>query len=431
MALVVVFVLLLLTAAPSSAQDRPTAVSIELAGTIDPASAGWLEEALEDAADEGRPLAIVRLDTPGGLDSSMRQIVRDIIDAGLPVVVYVSPDGARAASAGLYITLAADVAAMAPQTNIGSATPIQLGGGETEEVLGRKIENDAAAYARALSEAHDRNADLAERMVRDAANVTAATALRRGLIEFVAGDERALLRQLDGHAVPGPKGGTLETEGLAIESRDMPLHYELQQFLVNPTFAYLLLMLGLLGIFLEVLSPGFGAPGVVGAVALVLGLYGSAQLPVTAAGIVLLVLGIGLLVAETQVPSFGAFGAGGIAALIASGLLLYDTDSDVFEVSVPVAIATGGALGGFTLFAASKAVAARHAPPRDPAHDLLGAVGTVRTAFDPTGQVYVQGALWRARLEHPESAVAVGERIRVTSVDGLTLTVKPQPKEDP
>jgi membrane-bound serine protease (ClpP class) len=423
--------LFLLAAAPAAAQDRPAAVSVELTGTIDPATAGWVDEALDDAADEGRPLAIIRIDTPGGLDSSMREIVRDILEAPLPVVVYVSPDGARAASAGLFITLAADVAAMAPQTNIGSATPVQLGGGETEEVLGRKIENDAAAYARALAEGHDRNADLAERMVRDAANVAAPTALRRGLIDVVAQDEAALLRQLDGRGVKGPKGGRLNTDGLAVESRDMPLHYEIQQFLVNPTFAFLLLMLGLLGIVIEVMSPGLGGPGVVGAVAFVLGLYGSAQLPVTAAGVVLLVLGIGLLAAETQVPSFGVLGAGGIAALIASGLLLYDTDSDVFEVSVPVAVATGGALGGFTLFAASKAIAARHAPPRDPAHDLLGAVGTARTALEPTGQVYVQGALWRARLADPESRVTIGERVRITAVDGLTITVKPQPEEDP
>lgn len=360
----------------------------------------------------------------------MREIVRDIIGAPLPVVVYVSPDGARAASAGMYITLAADVAAMAPQTNIGSATPVQLGGGETEEILGRKIENDAAAYARALAEAHERNADLAERMVRDAANLEAPAALRRGLVEFVVADERELLRRLDGHEVVGPKAGVLDTAGLGIESRDMPLQYEIQQFLVNPTFAYLLLVIGLLAIVIEVTSAGFGGAGALGAVALVLGLYGSAQLPVTAAGIVLLLIAIALLVAETQVPSFGVLGAGGIAALIASGLLLYDTESDVFEVSVPVAVAAGGALGAFTLFAASKAVAARHAPPRDPAHDLLGATGTVRSGFAPTAHVYVQGALWRARLEDPEASAAVGERVEVTNVDGLTLTVKPQPKED-
>ena len=415
----------LLVAAAAQPQGR-AAVSIELTGTIDPATAGWIEEALEDAAEENRPLAILRLDTPGGLDSSMREIVRAILDAPLPVVVYVSPDGARAASAGLFVTMAADVAAMAPQTNIGSATPVTLGGGETPEVLGRKIRNDAAAYVRALAEAHDRNADLAERMVRDAVNVTATAARERDLVEIVAPSEQALLAQLDGRAVPGPKAQTLDTDGLAIEQRDMPLQYEVQQVLVNPTVAYLLLIVGLLGIVFELLSPGLGGPGVLGAVAFVLGLYGSAQLPVTAAGIILLLLAVGLLAAETQVPSFGALGAAGIAALIAGGLLLYDTDSEVFEVSVPIAAATGVALGAFTLFAASKAIAARREPPHGGPEDLVGAHGTVRVALDPVGQVYVAGALWRARAEQPLSR---GERVRVVGVDGLTLTVHHDPKE--
>ncbi|HWC28330.1 MAG TPA: nodulation protein NfeD [Solirubrobacteraceae bacterium] len=418
---------LLLAAAAAQPQQR-AAVSVELTGTIDPATAGWVREALADAAEQDRPLVIVRLDTPGGLDSSMRAIVRAILDAPLPVVVYVAPDGARAASAGLFITMAADVAAMAPQTNIGSATPISLGGGEPDEVLGRKIRNDAAAYVRALAEAHDRNADLAERMVREAVNVPAPTALRRDLVEIVAPSERALLAELDGLEVPGPKRQTLDTDNLRIERRDMPLQYEIQQLLVNPTVAYLLLIGGLLGIVFEVLSPGLGGPGVLGAVALVLGLYGSAQLPVTAAGIVLLVLAIGLFVAETQVPSFGVLGIAGIAALVAGGLLLYDTDSDVFRVSVPIAAATGVALGSFTLFAASKALAARRRPAHGGAEDLIGAHGTVRVALDPVGQVYVDGALWRARADEP---LARGERVRVEAVDGLTLTVAPDPKESP
>lgn len=403
-------------------------MSVELTGTIDPATAGWVREALADAAEQDRPLVILRLDTPGGLDTSMRAIVRTILDAPLPVVVHVAPDGARAASAGLFITMAADVAAMAPQTNIGSATPIRLGGGETDEVLGRKIRNDAAAYVRALAEGHDRNADLAERMVRKAVNVPAATALRRDLVEIVARTERELLAELDGLEVPGPKGQTLDTAGLRIERRDMPLQYEIQQLLVNPTVAYLLLVGGLLGIVLELLSPGLGGPGVLGAVAFVLGLYGSAQLPVTAAGIVLLALAIGLFAAETQVASFGVLGIGGIAALIAAGLLLYDTDSEVFRVSVPVAAATGVALGSFTLFAASKALALRRRPAHGGAADLIGAHGSVRVALDPVGQVYVDGALWRARADEP---VAPGERVRVQAVDGLTLTVAPDPKESP
>lgn len=421
---------LLLVAGAAQPQQR-AAVSIELTGTIDPATAGWVREALEDAAAQDRPLAILQMDTPGGLDSSMRDIVRAILDAPLPVVVHVAPDGARAASAGLFITMAADVAAMAPQTNIGSATPISLGGGEPDEVLGRKIRNDAAAYVRALAEAHERNADLAEEMVRDAVNVSARTALRRDLIEVVASSERALLAELDGLQVPGPKRQTLDTEGLQVERRDMPLQYEIRQVLVNPTVAYLLLIGGLLGLALEFLTPGLG-PGILGAVAFVLGLYGSAQLPVTAAGVLLLLLAIGLLVAETQVASFGILGVAGIAALVGGGLLLYDTDSEVFEVSVPIAAATGVALGSFSLFAASKALALRRTPPQGGAADLIGEHGTVRVALDPVGQIYVDGALWRARLaDDTGEPVAPDTRVRVLAVDGLTLTVAPDPKESP
>src|SRR5918994_1692249 len=216
---------------PVGAQQSGTVPSIELTGTIDPATAGWISSALEDA--RGAPLAIVRIDTPGGLDTSMREIVQDIIDAPVPVIVYVSPDGARAASAGLFITEAADVAAMAPQTNIGSATPISIGPGETNEVLGRKIENDAAAYVRALAEGHGRNERLAERMVTDAVNRTAEEAKRAGLIDVVASTERELLRKLDGFQVRGPKSQRLETEGLVVERHDMPFQYDLLQIVVN------------------------------------------------------------------------------------------------------------------------------------------------------------------------------------------------------
>ncbi|MGH2945034.1 MAG: NfeD family protein, partial [Solirubrobacteraceae bacterium] len=344
----------LLLASPAVAQQPRAVPSIELTGTIDPATAAWMSTALEDA--EGAPLAIVRLDTPGGLDSSMREIVQDIIAAPAPVVVYVSPDGARAASAGLFITEAGDVAAMAPQTNIGSATPIQLGGGETDEVLGRKIRNDAAAYVRALAEGHGRNADLAERMVRDAVNVTAERAEAEELIDLVAPDEAALLRALDGFEVQGPKARTLDTEGLLIERRDMPLQYEIQQLLVNPNVAFLLLLAGLLGILFEVTAPGLVGPGLFGAVAFVLGLYGTAQLPVTAAGVALLALAVALLAAELFVASGGLLAAAGGTALVASGLLLFDTDSEVLQVSLPVAVAVGAGLGLVTVFALGKAM---------------------------------------------------------------------------
>lgn len=416
----------LVLAVPAQAQEQEqerTVPVIEISGTVDPATQRWLDSALDDAERDGAPLAIVRLDTPGGLDSAMRSMVKRIIDAPMPVVVHVAPDGARAASAGLFLLLAGDVAAMAPQTNTGSATPVQLGGGEQDEVLGRKVENDAAAYVRALAEGHGRNADLAERMVRDAHNVAAPAALERGLIDVIASDTDELLRRLDGFQVRGPKATTLETTGLRAERRDMPLHLEVLQILVNPTVASLLLLAGMIGVAIELFSPGAIVPGVAGAIALVLGLYATAQLPVTAAGIVLLVLALALMVAETQVPSGGILGGGGVAALAVGLLLLYDTDSPAFAVSVPATLGAGAVLGVLVLVAANKGLAARSRPLAGGEHELVGREAEVRTPLTPLGQVFVGGALWRARTANPDLAVEAGDKVEVRGIDGLTLTV--------
>jgi membrane-bound serine protease (ClpP class) len=353
----------------------------------------------------------------------MRSIVKDVIGAPFPVVVYVSPDGARAASAGAFITQAGDVAAMAPQTNIGSATPIRIGPGEQDEVLGRKIRNDAAAYARALAEGHGRDGTLAERMVRDAVNVTATRARQAGLIDLVAPSERALLERLDGFRVQGPKARTLRTSGLGVERREMPFRYEVLQFLVNPTVAFLLMLVGLAGIGIEAFTPGAVAPGVLGGIALVLGLIGSALLPVTAAGVILLAAGLALFVAEAKIAGHGVLGVGGVLALVAGGLLLFDTDSEAFEVSVPAVIASGAMLGGLTLFAVMKAVAARRSPVLTGSEELIGDLGTVRVALDPLGQVFVAGALWRARSAGGDRLES-GERVRVEGLEGLTLIVR-------
>jgi membrane-bound serine protease (ClpP class) len=422
---------LLLTAAAPAQGPSGTAYSIELTGTIDPATEAWAAKALDEAEESGAEVAIVRLDTPGGLDSAMRSIVQDIIAARLPVIVYVSPSGARAASAGLFVTQAADVAAMAPQTNIGSATPISIGPGEQDEVLGRKIRNDAAAYVRALAEGHGRDADLAERMVRDAVNVTASEARRAGLIDAVADSQRALLDDLDGFEVKGPKARTLRTAGLEVVRHDMPLQYELQQLLVNPTIALLLLLGGLLGIAIEIMAGG-GAilPGALGAVALILGLYGTAQLPLNVAGILLLVLAVGLFIAEAVVVSFGALTAAGIVALIVGALLLYDTDSPAFDVSVPAVIAAAVMLGAFALFALSKAWGAQHEAVHSGAELLLGTIGTTREPLDPAGQVFIHGSLWRARVRETGGRIEAGEKVRVEAVDGLTLTVRRAEPDD-
>jgi membrane-bound serine protease (ClpP class) len=341
----------------------------------------------------------------------------------MPVVVYVSPDGARAASAGLFITEAADVAAMAPQTNIGSASPVSIGGGDVGEVLGKKIENDAAAYVRALAEEHGRNPELAERMVTDAENVTASEALEADLIDIVAPSEEELLRELDGFEVKGPKAGTLDTEGLVIERRDMPLQYDLLQLLVNPNVAFLLLLVGVLGVAFEIFNPGLIFPGAFGVVSFLLGLYGTAQLPVTAAGIALLVIGIGLIIAEAHLPTHGVLGGVGVVGMALAGLILFDTDSDEFGISPPVVIAVALVLGGFLAFAVQRAVAARHEPVRTGWEELIGAVGDVRVALQPAGQVFVEGALWRAEPTEDGARLERGARVRVDSVEGLTLRV--------
>jgi len=410
---------------PAAAQTASTTVpSIELSGSISPATEAWMSSALEDAAEEGAPLVVVRLDTPGGLDSSMREIVKDIIAAPMPVVVYVSPAGSRAGSAGVFITEAADVAAMAPETNIGSASPITSTGEDIGDTLGRKITNDAAAFVRALATSHGRNPDLAEQMVREATNVTSEEALEADLIDLVATDGEDLLAQLDGFEVQGPKAGAISTTGLIIEERDMSFRYDLLQVLVNPNVAFLLLIVGIVGLALEFFSPGAIIPGAIGTTSLIAGLFGTVQLPVEAIGVVLLILGAGLIIAETQLPTGGILGVVGIGALIAGGLLLFDLDGDT-SISPVLVVVVALALGAPLIFVGQRALAARHEPVRTGEEELIGSEGVVRHALDPIGQVFVSGALWRARAVEGEGPVGLGYRVKVEAVDGLTLLVSP------
>lgn len=427
----------LLAPAALHAQGSSTVPSIDLSSTIDPASAKWISSALDDAADEGAPLAIIRIDTPGGLDDSMREIVKDILDAPMPVVVYVSPDGARAASAGAFITEAGDVAAMAPQTNIGSASAVDATGGDIGGTLGEKIENDASAFIRVLATSHGRNGALAERMVTDAENVTAAEALDQDAIDVVAPSQEELLAALDGFRVQGPKAQVLDTAGLQIDDRDMPLQYEILSLLVNPTIAYLLLLVGVLGIVIEIFSPGLFIPGTLGVVSLLLGAYGTAQLPVTAAGVALLVAGIAMIIAEAHLPTSGVLGAIGVVALALAGLLLFNTGSDAVEVSAPVVIIVAVLLGGGMALAVHKVVQARHNPVMTGWEEMVGAIGEVRQPLVPTGQIFVGGALWRAApaegvdADDAERVRERGARVRVEAVEGLTLRVRPLEEPEP
>ena len=420
---VAVLALLAFLAGPALGQETQSIPSIELSGEISPATSGWIDSALDEAAADDAPLAIIRLDTPGGSDSSMRDIVKDVLAAPMPVVVYVSPNGSRAGSAGVFVTEAADVAAMAPETNIGSASPIMSDGGDLGETLGRKVINDASAYVRALATTHGRDPELAEQMVREATSVTAAEALDAGLIDLIAADVDDLLVQLDGFEVKGPKAATLDSSGLSVEEREMPLSYDVLQILVDPNVVFLLLLIGMVGIALEVFSPGTIIPGAVGGISLLLGVIGAAQLPVEAIGVVLLIVAFALIVAEAHLPTGGLLGLAGVGALVAGGLLLFGEDEGGAEISPALVIALALVLGGLTVVVGRKVLAARRRPVTTGEEHLVGSVGRVRTALDPVGQVFVAGALWRARADASEAPIEVGYRVRIEAVDGLTLSV--------
>lgn len=420
-----------LMAASALAQDggddgegRGLAYSFKLDDAISPATESWVDSALDEAVAEGAEVAIMTLDTPGGLDSSTREIVQKITTTEIPVIVYVYPDGARAASAGAFITQAGDVAAMAPGTNIGSATPVSLGTGEEQDdIMGRKVTNDAAAYMRALAEVHDRNPDLGEEMVREATNVSAEEALEENFIDFVAASQPELLDEIDGFEISGSKAQVLDTSDLEIEEHEMPFGYRALGVLVNPTMAFLFMTIGLIGIAIEIFSPGMIFPGALGVIFMAMGLYGTAQLPVTWVGVFLLILAMGLLITEAQIGgTYGALGGPGILALVFSGLLLFNSDRGA-EVSTPAIIAIAVLLGGAMMFTIRKVAETRRQRPWTGYEELIGEVADVRSTLAPVGQVFVEGALWRARAAEPGEEFRAGDKVQVEAVDGLTLEV--------
>jgi membrane-bound serine protease (ClpP class) len=281
---------------------------------------------------------------------------------------------------------------------------------------------------RAFARAHGRNAKLAQLLVTKAKNLTAREAKRDRLIDLVSPSQTALVHQLDGFRVKGTKAQVLHTAGLQIEDHNLPFTYQLLEIIVNPTVSYLLILLGLVGLGIELISPGLIAPGTIGLISFLLGLYGTAQLPVTLAGVLLLIFGVALIVAEAHYSAHGILGASGVASLIASGLLLYNTNSSAFGISVPVVVAVGLALGGLLAIATERAVRARRQPKRTGWEEMVGAIGEVRQPLDPVGQVFVEGALWRAELAEGDGhghGLERGSRVRVESVDGLTLHVRP------
>ncbi|HEY7562656.1 MAG TPA: nodulation protein NfeD [Gaiellaceae bacterium] len=412
---------LALSGAAGAQEDTPRVLAVEFANDINPVTKDYLVDAIEKGEREDFDAVVIELDTPGGLDTSMREIIKAQLSADVPVVVYVYPPGARAASAGVFITMAADVAAMAPGTNIGSSTPIAAGGGNIPSDLKRKVINDAAAYIRALAEEHDRNADWAERAVRQAANLPAREALALNVVDVIAPDLPTLLNDIDGMRVE-PKGLVLHTAGANVETVQMSLWKRILDTLIDPNIIVLLMSLGVLGITIEILNPGLIFPGTVGIISLIVGLFGLQVLPVSWAGVLLLLLAAAFFAAEAFVTSHGALALAGAVSFVVGALMLFDPAGPEYQVSIWVALAVGGTLAVLTAIAVTKVVQARRAPKRTGQEELIGEIGVVRRPLQPAGLIAVHGELWQARSS--DGSVAVGEQVRVEAIgDDLVLEV--------
>jgi membrane-bound serine protease (ClpP class) len=405
----------------------PAVLVATIDGSINPVSADYLASAVAEAETRGAGMLVLELDTPGGLESAMRRMVRDILNTRVPVVVFVSPSGARAASAGLLVTLASDVAAMAPGTSIGAAHPVGIGGGTMDNTMAGKVENDSAAYARSLAEKKGRNPAWAETAVRKSASLTEREALDNGVIDLVSPDLPSLLARLEGRTVRKDAGSaTLRTKGAPVVRFPMRFRHRVLSALADPNVAYILLMIGIYGIFFELANPGALFPGIVGGIALILGFFALQTLSADYAGVLLILLGVVLFLLEIKIVSHGALAMGGTVAMFLGGLMLFRSAGDPWlRVSWSV-LGTMAALSA--LFFSSLVwlvVRSRGAKPTTGVEGLVGANGEARSDFGPDGKgkIYVQGELWDARAVEPLSR---GDDVTVESVDGMTLHVRPR-----
>jgi len=446
--------LLLIVWAGHVAASAPVIVVLNVDGAISPGTADYVVRGLKSAAEEPAQLVVLKMDTPGGLDTAMRQVIKQIIASPVPVAAFVAPDGARAASAGTYILYASHIAAMAPATNLGAATPIMIGigglpgtgdqpqkdGGHEKNggaspasgvtaapgaALERKQINDAAAYIRSLAQMRGRNVEWAEQAVRQAVSLTAAEALKLKVIDVIAPDVPDLLRQLDGRKVNvlGVER-TLNVAGARIVALEPDWRSRLLSVIADPSIAYLLMLAGVFGLFFEFSNPGFILPGVAGAISLLLALFAFQVLPISYAGLGLIMLGIAFMTAEVFMPSFGVLGIGGIAAFVIGSVMLINTDVPGYGVpwSVIVPVAFASAL--FIFFVAGMALKAWSRPVVSGREELIGSIGKVLEDFDgKDGWAQVHGETWHIRSEQP---LSLGQRIRVVRMDGLILVVEPE-----
>jgi len=419
MALATIIAMLL----PVAVWAAPAPVAtIEIEGVINPVTLRLVGLAIDRAQAERAQALVILLDTPGGLERSMRAIVQRMLNAEVPVVVFVAPTGARAASAGVFITMAGHVAAMAPATNIGAASPVSVGGGGADKTMMKKVENDAAAFIRTVAIERGRNADWAEKAVRQAVAVTEREALKLNVIDLVADSLPDLLGKIDGRTIKLPKGPvTLATKGAPVRPIEIGFRDRFLNVITDPNVAYVLMMLGMLGLFFELSNPGVILPGIIGGISLILAFFAFQSLPINYAGLLLILFGIVLLVAEIKIVSHGVLAIGGMISMALGSLMLFDSPEVGFRVSWWVIAPTVGATAGLFLFVVAAGVRALGRPPATGVEGLVGKTAIVRERLAPEGQVMVSGEIWRAVAQG--EPLEPGAQVRIVSVDGLTLKV--------
>lgn len=400
------------------AQEAEGIIIIELEGPINPGTAMYTTRGIDKAKDEGMALIVIRLDTPGGLASSMRTIIKAILNSPIPVVVYVGPTGAGAASAGVMVTVAGHVAAMAPGTNIGAAHPVTAGGKDIETTMSEKVVNDMASYARGIAEEKGRNGEWVEKAIRESVSITADEALEKGVIDLVARDMDDLIASLDGREVTLKSGKvTLKTTDLKKVNYRPSFRDKVLKTISDPNIAYILMMIGLAGLYFELSHPGAIFPGVIGAISLILAFYSFQTLPVNYAGLMLIALAIIFFVAEVKVTSYGVLSIGGLVSLTIGSIMLFEDTGLSLSVLIPTVLL----VGGFFVVVAGLAFRAFRARPQGGTEGLIGEIGMVKEPLDPEGLVFVHGEYWRA--QSPEM-VEEGERVEVLSMEGLLLKVR-------
>lgn len=405
----------------ASSQSKHADV-ITVDGVINPVVAEFITKSINRSVSEGAECLIIQMDTPGGLDLSMRSIIKEMMNADIPIVVYVSPGGARAASAGAIITLAADIAAMAPGTNIGAAHPVALGGGQMDDDMAAKVENDAAAYVESIATKKKRNKEWAIKAVRESVSITEKEALDINVIDLIASDLNDLLAQMDGREIQTAVGAkTLATKNIALQYIEMGTREKILDTLSNPNIAYILMLVGLLGLYFELSNPGAIFPGVIGGISLILAFFAFQTLPVNYAGILLIILAVILFILEIKVTSFGMLSVGGIIALTIGSLMLFDSPAPFLRVSLDVIIPVVAITSACFILVIYLAIKAHRRKPTTGREGLVGEKGIVKSNIDPKGKVFIHGEYWDATSDE---RIPEGTEVTVVEVNDIAIKVK-------